>query len=112
MTCIDKWELIKIRCEFSQKYSTSRKICIDKLKHDLERKVDLLLTRIDSDRTMNRDLQKELLETQTELDKIYANKCKGAGIRARVRWMEEGEKNTKYFMNLEKRNAKKKIFIN
>ena len=52
--------------------------------------MDLLLTKIDSVRTMNRNLQKELLETQTELDKIYANKCKGAGIRARVQWMEEG----------------------
>ena len=38
MTCIDKWELIKIRCrEFSQKYSSSRKISIDKLIHDLEK---------------------------------------------------------------------------
>jgi len=33
-----------------------------------------------------------LLETKTKLDKIYVKECKGAGIRARVQWMEEGEK--------------------
>lgn len=31
-------------------------------------------------------------------------KTKGAILRSKVRWFEQGERNTKYFMNLEKRN--------
>ena len=42
-----------------------------------------------------------------QLHKIYKSKCKGAIIRSRVKWFEEGEKNTKYFMSLEKRNLVK-----
>ena len=30
-------------------------------------------------------------------------------MRARVKWVEEGEKNTKYFLNLEKSRANSKI---
>lgn len=36
-------------------------------------------------------------------------KNQGAIIRSRVRWYEEGEKNTKYFIGLEKSRAVKKI---
>ena len=42
---------------------------------------------------------------QLELDQLYEEKAKGAFIRSRRRWMGEGEKNTRYFFNLEKRNA-------
>ena len=31
-------------------------------------------------------------------------KTKGAILRSRARWQEQGEHNTKYFLNLEKRN--------
>lgn len=34
---------------------------------------------------------------------MYINKAKGAYIRSRARWIEEGKKNTAYFCNLEKR---------
>ena len=36
-------------------------------------------------------------------------KTLGAKIRSRIRWYEEGEKSTKYFMNLEKRNFNLKL---
>ena len=36
-------------------------------------------------------------------------KVKGIIIRARARWHEYGEKSTKYFLNLEKRNHVKKM---
>ena len=105
----EKWELIKIKCkEFSQKYSTAIKKHENELKTNLEKKIETLTRKIDLVEAYNKDLQKELLEAKTELDKIYVKKCKGAAVRARVHWIEEGEKNTKYFMNLEKRNAKKK----
>ena len=40
-----------------------------------------------------------------QLDLIYEEKARGAFVRSRRKWLEEGEKNTKYFFNLEKRNV-------
>lgn len=41
-----------------------------------------------------------------ELDHIYLEIVKGAFVRSRARWIEEGEKNTSF--SLEKRNFKRK----
>ena len=40
-----------------------------------------------------------------ELEKLAEIETKGAILRSKARWTEAGEKNTKYFLNLEKRNA-------
>ena len=45
---------------------------------------------------------KEILESYDE------EKTKGVIIRARARWHEHGERSTKYFLNLQKRNHVKK----
>lgn len=45
-----------------------------------------------------------LKEAQNDLLLHYNYKLQGTIIRSRARWVEEGEKNTKYFLNLEKRN--------
>ena len=42
------------------------------------------------------------------LELFYEEKVKGIISRARARWHEHGEKSTKYFLNLEKRNHIKK----
>ena len=41
-----------------------------------------------------------------ELEEIVEYRTKGSILRARCRWFNEGEKNTKYFLNLEKRHHK------
>ena len=55
---------------------------------------------------MNTDstLQNELLNTKQELEQLRKQYVKGIFIRARARWIEEGEKPSKYFLSLEKRN--------
>ena len=45
---------------------------------------------------------------KTELRSIYEDRGKQAMFRARCRWIENGERPTKYFFNLEKRNYNKK----
>ena len=53
----------------------------------------------------------ELLPKQLELEKFkkelqhwYDKKGKGAIFRSKLRWVEQGEKPTKYFFNLEAKN--------
>ena len=41
-------------------------------------------------------------DLEMELLKFYQEQAEGAAIRARVKWLEEGEKNSKYFLGLEK----------
>ena len=57
------------------------------------------------------DPSKENLEEleclQAEFDDLYDYITQGAIIRSRANWYEKGEKNNKYFLNLEKSNKKK-----
>jgi len=43
-----------------------------------------------------------------KLEKLYEEKIESIIIRSRARWHEHGEKNSKYFFNLEKRNHVKR----
>jgi len=45
---------------------------------------------------------------KSKLELMYDKKVEGLIIWARARWHEHGEKNSKYFLNLEKRNHIKK----
>ena len=49
-----------------------------------------------------------LNEAKEIFEHFYQEKTKVIIVRARVRWHEHGERNTKYFLNLEKRNNVKK----
>ena len=46
---------------------------------------------------------------QSELESIREKKLSGNRIRSRAQWIEDGEKPSKFFLNLEKRNAVNKI---
>ena len=56
----------------------------------------------------NEDNKSRLCEVKEKLEQSYDEKIKGVIIRARTRWHEYGEKSSKYFLNLEKRNQVKK----
>ena len=43
-------------------------------------------------------------ETKDELESSYLDKIKGSLVRSRAEFMENNEKNAKYFSDLEKRN--------
>ena len=57
-------------------------------------------------------MEKELKyydELKRELNEIYERKGRAAMYRSKCRWVEKGERPTKYFFNLEKRNYNRKV---
>ena len=50
----------------------------------------------------NNVLSQKNNEIEENLENLYFVKARRAQIRSRVQWVEQGEKNTKYFLGLEK----------
>ena len=48
-------------------------------------------------------------EKMKNLETLIETKTAGVMLRSKARWVEHKEKNTKYFLNLEKRNYNKKV---
>ena len=58
------------------------------------------------------ELEQKLIEAKENLKKIYEYKTQeGTILRSKTRWYNEGENNSKYFFNLEKRHFKRKVII-
>ena len=87
-----------------------------KNKLDIQTKIDQINSKIskisrDNDHHLT-ELLNELDSLETQLDKIFDQETAGLIVRSRIKWAEHGEKNSRYFCNLEKRsNDKKNIFI-
>ena len=73
------------------------------LKHEnnIEKEILKLESRSHS---LTSDEAKTLHKRKLELETLRNQKIKGIIFRSRAKWYEEGEKNTDYFLNLEKRN--------
>ena len=99
---------LKIR-EQSIKYATAKKVKMSRREGELEKEINILQNFIESNE-INPNEKTEISGTlearKRELEKIIDYRTKGSILRARCRWYNEGEKNTKYFLNLEKRHFK------
>ena len=51
----------------------------------------------------------EYIKTKGQWESLAKKKTNGIILRSKAQWVEEGEKNTKYFINLEKRNYDRNI---
>ncbi|KAL9961988.1 hypothetical protein ACROYT_G031039 [Oculina patagonica] len=58
---------------------------------------------------LKEELSQQLSEAKESLEKIYEYKTKGSILWSKTRWYNEGEKNSSYFFNLEKRHFKRKV---
>lgn len=102
------WDTIKmsIRGESIKYGSHRKKKTNEKIKH-LEEAIQKLhedLSTADNDLPI---IEKLELRKQ-ELNDIIKEKTQGAIVRSRIQWYEDGEANSKFFFNLEKRNANMK----
>ena len=102
----DKWELCKLKIK--QFCSDFGKLKARKKRNDVM-DLQIALKNIEkqcSEDPKNEDLQATLFKTKQKLEILEINRAKGAQTRARAKWVEEGEKSTKYFLTLEKIRAK------
>ena len=98
-----KWEYFKYKIK---KYTI--KISKNRAKRNKEKikQLEAEVTQLESNLAVN-DI-KLFNEKKSELNNLIYEKTQGIIMRSKVKWVEEGESGTKYFFNLEKRNAVKK----
>ena len=104
-----KWDLSKLKIkEFCIAYSKEKKILNAKQEINLKEKLnntDKLLAKNPS----NKELLLLREQIKHKLDLHDLEKAKSAQIRSREKYIVDGEKNTRYFLNLEKARANAKI---
>ncbi len=95
-----RWELFKIKVQeasivFGVERAKKRKEYINKLQSEIEK-----IKKLESEGVIV-DLNKKE-DIQSKISEYYKEKDDGYLIRSKIKWIEEGEKSTKFFFNLEK----------
>ena len=104
--CIWDWIKYKIRAYCLIAYSKKKNKEKIETEKSLQNKYEKSKIAYENNSTVeNFEYLNEIKET---LEWFYEQKTKGIIIYARARWHERGERNSKYFLNLEKRNQVKK----
>ena len=105
-----KWDVIKMEIRgFTLQYSKRRARSEKDQEKQLLKNLNDLQEKLCSSRN-DPNLLNEYYSLKAKLEKISNRKIKGTILRSKARWYEHGEKNSKYFLNLEKRNfLRKKI---
>jgi hypothetical protein len=91
-----KFEIKKFTIRFSKKAAKQKRMQKDSLEKKLEQLRNLEVSPENA----------EYEAAQDALDAIYNDTAIGIRIRSKCDWYELGEKSSKFFLNLEKRNAK------
>ena len=95
------WEMIKLKAqEKSIYYAMSKTAVIKKKEDELEKEIAILEKQIDhpSNNNTNPDQAKdEIKALRDKWEQIIEHPTRGAIVRSRTRWYNEGEKNTKIF---------------
>ena len=96
------WLHIKDRIkDYSTKYCTKRAENRRQREKEVKQKLEHLESSLHELKT---EEVEEYQKCKREYEKIYDYKAKGSIMRSKVRWATQGEKNTSYFLGLEKRN--------
>ena len=102
-----KWEFIKMKIRtFSIRFAKEKaKRLRDEIK-EINDEIQLCNNIFEQDPSEhNHD---KLLMAKQKLESMNKVKTEGVLLRSKAKWVEHGERNTKYFLNLEKRNHKEK----
>ena len=101
------WELFKYEIrKFTMSYCSQKKL--DKNLHESLKLKEL--EELEENLSLNPSDESilKIEQVRKEIRDIEEEKIKGSIIRSKIRWVEEGEKSSKFFFNLEKQNYIKK----
>ena len=107
---VDKWELLKIKIkENAIQYSKTKAV------YKRNRIASLYSELNDYDTSLAKDPHDVVTQNKRECLKLKIeieeqDILRGAQVRSKEKWIEEGEKNTKFFLNLEKNRASSRLF--
>ena len=97
----ERWEVMKNRIKsISIRYSKKRKERIMKEENGLRERLRVELGRAEDEEGYSAE---NYIEVKMELERYEREKCRGAILRAKAKYVLEGEKCTGYFLGLEKR---------
>ena len=98
-----RWDYIKYRMrQFSKKFSSDKAKKRKARRLELESKVKELKEQLTTD--SNHQFINDYNKCKEELESLYDYITDRIILRSHATWYEKGEKSTKYFLNLEKRN--------
>jgi exonuclease III len=106
------WDMCKIAIKentiiFAKQNASVRRTALCKLEGKLRH-----LNAIPDANTFNsKQHEFEITELEHEIEAMYDYKAKGAQIRAKTKWIEKGETNSKYFLGLEKNTQARKSIL-
>ena len=103
------WEVIKLQIRgvsisFSAKLKRERNETLKNAEMKLRKLEEKLITSVDKTQ-----IEHEIDLVKTDIEEIINYQTLGAIIRSKTKLYEEREKNTRYFLNMEKRNYNKKV---
>ena len=110
------WDVIKMQIRATSiQYAKDKKSRLKQKEYFLEKEILALERKLEENKPV--EPHKEILQTELrikkqQLEEIISYKTHGAIIRSKVKWYNEGERNTKYFHSLEKRHFNSKTIRN
>lgn len=105
-----RWELLKLKIK-SETIQYSKSLAVKRRNKTIELQSNLNLCECALARTpTDVNLIRKREELKLLLDICEQDKLKSAQIRSKEKWIQEGDKNTKYFLGLEKSRANSKLF--
>ncbi len=104
LSYISKWEFLKFKIrEYSIRFEKTLNRSNRLFEMNIIKEINVYYNK-----TSPTDNEKQKLQSLlNKLDEMYLCKAKGAFIRSRAKWIEDGEKSTSYFCRLEKRRQEK-----
>ena len=102
-----KWDIIKCKIRgFTLEYAKRKA----RERREKEKELTQMVGKLHTDMATSPsdEIKNRIDLVQAELDEIYNRQTEGVMIRSHAIWCEQGEKSTKYFLSLEKRNYKRK----
>lgn len=102
------WDKVKEKIKvFSVKYARKKRGRVKREENELRAKLDEEMGKCDSEPNYNIEM---FLDLKAQLSKYEIDKCKGAIIRSKAKYVLEGEKCTSFVIGLEK-NKQRRTYI-